>query len=348
MAAWRRSQSDTFRMLRVCGLEVRAFLISGCQTAGACSSRFKQLKMTEIATRGSLLSPGQHPPNPNALAMIIRHIQVKVQSRGATSRKGAIGSILAGSPGVQPWLQNSLWLPRRPVLQSKGGRRGMSDLRQRVFLQSLLFGCLLSALTLSIAHTFFGPRYTGEGEDAEATPCWQSDANSEPTLAVGVPETNLSSLDAEEQLRNLLSLLRCKDMDECIRHARTAGLPLSKRVSVWKLPYAKPEHRHSPSGWLARCATHTSGTSRFRDVSLCRSLLAPVARRSAAVSWEPRWVGVYYDTFGQQGHADDSMSDPELSGPLCDPLPQQSQGAVTPHWTWCAQEHMYWWRLYPC
>lgn len=99
----------------------------------------------------------------------------------------------------------------------------MSDLRQRVFLQSLLFGCLLSALTLSIAHTFFGPRYTGEGEDAEATPCWQSDANSEPTLAVGVPETNLSSLDAEEQLRSLLSLLRCKDMDECIRHARLAG-----------------------------------------------------------------------------------------------------------------------------
>ena len=104
----------------------------------------------------------------------------------------------------------------------------MSDLRQRVFLQSLLFGCLLSALTLSISHTFFGPRY-GEAEDAEATPCWQSDANSEPALAVSGPETNLSSLDAEEQLRNLLSLLRCNDMDECIRHARTAGVPLSKR-----------------------------------------------------------------------------------------------------------------------
>eukprot|EP00439_Symbiodinium_sp_Y106_P080029 s668_g18.t2 len=98
----------------------------------------------------------------------------------------------------------------------------MSDLRQRVFLQSLLFGCLLSALTLSISHTFFGPRY-GEAEDAEATPCWQSDANSEPALAVSGPETNLSSLDAEEQLRNLLSLLRCNDMDECIRHARLAG-----------------------------------------------------------------------------------------------------------------------------
>eukprot|EP00439_Symbiodinium_sp_Y106_P080149 s668_g18.t3 len=143
----------------------------------------------------------------------------------------------------------------------------MSDLRQRVFLQSLLFGCLLSALTLSISHTFFGPRY-GEAEDAEATPCWQSDANSEPALAVSGPETNLSSLDAEEQLRNLLSLLRCNDMDECIRHARTAGVPLSKR------------------GWLARCATHTIGTSWLRDVSLCRAPLAPPAPRSAAVSWE--------------------------------------------------------------
>ena len=108
----------------------------------------------------------------------------------------------------------------------------MSDLRQRVFLQSLLFGCLLSALTLSIAHTFFGPQYTGEGEDAEATPCWQSDATSEPALAVGVPETNLSSLDVEEQLRNLLSLLRCKDMDECIRHARTDGATSLEGVSV--------------------------------------------------------------------------------------------------------------------